>query len=82
MQLNLANNRLEGVIEDGIFALLYGLDRFDLRGNEGLDRSTIQGHLACSQQNLKSMARLDLSKKNKEVKLVGCIPHGLSRIAT
>ena len=55
--------KLEGDISESLFALLCDLDRFDLRGNSGINQKTLAGHLACTLTNLKDQLSIDASNK-------------------
>ena len=44
-------NDLSGEVPDALFALLCGLDRFDLHNNGNVDGGTLAGHLAISRSD-------------------------------
>ena len=48
---------------DALFALLCGLDRFDLRNKRKVDDKTLAGHLARELTNLKDQTEIDASEK-------------------
>ena len=48
---------------DALFALLCGLDHFDLRNNRKVDDKTLAGLLARELTNLKDQTKIDASGK-------------------
>ena len=54
---------MSGAVSDVMFALLCGLDRFDLSNNDKLDGKTLAGHLARGLTNLKDQSEIDASEK-------------------
>ena len=69
-------NRLAGKIPNPFFALICGLEHYDLANNPDLSTRTLAGHLACNFTNLKQRSEIKVLCQG----LTGTLPSGLGRL--